>query len=424
MVDRDQANKIANSLHEYLIGSKGNTGQFGATATEMKHLYDGVDTSEKTLTTWWEKKATELIDLCPSDEAVYVYDQDTLTDKAQTLKSITAADQIFFATKANHNPEVLQNFYKNGLGFECVSEFEVQYVLELFPEIERSRILFTPNFASRSEYAKGLKTGVNFGVDSSYPLIHWPELFEGKEILLRIDPKTGKGHHAYVKTAGKRSKFGIPIEELAGLSVHCKKHNIKVVGLHAHAGSGILQTGHWREHADLLNRCREWFKDVRILDLGGGFGIQDKFHQVPLDFPAVQNSLQAFKKEFPDVAIWLDPGRYLVAEAGALLTRVTQVKTKADQHFVGVNTGMNSLIRPALYGAYHRIVNLSRKDDSISQNATVVGPICESADVLGRNIPMPDTQEGDVILVANAGAYGQVMSSSYNMREPAGELVI
>jgi len=424
VVDRDQANKIANSLHEYLIGSKGNTEQFGATATEMKRLYEGLDNEVAIPTTWWERKAKDLIDLCPAEEAVYVYDQETLSKNAETLKSIKAADQVFFAIKANHNPEVLQNFYNNGLGFETVSELEVQYVLKLFPDIDRSRILFTPNFASRNEYAAGLKTGVNFGVDSTYPLMHWPELFSGKEILLRIDPKTGKGHHAYVKTAGKRSKFGIPIEELQNLSEHCKKHNIKVIGLHAHAGSGILQTGHWREHAELLNKCREWFTDVRVLDLGGGFGIQDKFHQVPLDFNSVQKSLEAFKQEFDDVAIWLEPGRYLVAEAGALLARVTQVKTKADQHFVGLNTGMNSLIRPALYGAYHRIVNLSKKDEAITQNATVVGPICESADVMGRDVPMPETQEGDVVLIANAGAYGQVMASSYNMRDPAGEVVI
>ena len=424
VVDRDQANKIANSLHEYLIGSKGNTDQFGATATEMKRLYDGLDAEVTVPTTWWERKANDLIELCPNDEAVYVYDQETLTKNANTLKSIKAADQVFYAIKANHNPEVLQNFYKNGLGFETVSEVEVQYVLKLFPEIDRSRILFTPNFASRNEYAAGLKTGVNFGVDSTYPLMHWPELFTGKEIILRIDPKTGKGHHAYVRTAGKRSKFGIPIEELEALSAHCRKHKIKVVGLHAHAGSGILQTGHWREHAELLNRCRGWFRDVRVLDLGGGFGIQDKFHQVPLDFASVQKSLEAFKKEFDDVKIWLEPGRFLVAEAGALLTRVTQVKTKADQHFIGLNTGMNSLIRPALYGAYHRIVNLSKKDEKITQNATVVGPICESADVMGRDVPMPDTLEGDVVLIANAGAYGQVMASSYNMREPAGEVVI
>ena len=426
VVDRDQANKIANSLHEYLIGSKGNTEQFGATAIEMKRLYEGLesDTEVNVPTTWWERKAKKLIELCPEDEAVYVYDQETLTNKADTIKSITAADKVFYAIKANHNPEVLQNFYNNGLGFETVSEVEVQYVLKLFPEIDRSRILFTPNFASRKEYAAGLETGVNFGVDSTYPLMHWPELFSGKEIILRIDPKTGKGHHAYVRTAGKRSKFGIPIEELETLSIHCRKHKIKVVGLHAHAGSGILQTGHWREHAELLNRCREWFNDVKILDLGGGFGIQDKFHQVPLDFSSVQKSLEAFKQEFDDVEIWLEPGRYMVAEAGALLTRVTQVKTKADQHFIGLNTGMNSLIRPALYGAYHRIVNLSKKDEAITQSATVVGPICESADVMGRDVPMPETVEGDVVLIANAGAYGQVMASSYNMREPAGEIVV
>ncbi|NNM13630.1 MAG: bifunctional aspartate kinase/diaminopimelate decarboxylase [Gammaproteobacteria bacterium] len=424
VVERDQANKIANSLHEYLIGNRSNNGQFGATALEIQELIDAKKSSSKLAKSWWEARVNELLDVCPEDQAVYVYDRNTLSKKAHDLLSIQAADQVFFACKANHNPEVLKLFHQQGLGFECVSASELEYVTGLFPDIDPTRILFTPNFAARHEYALGLEKNVYLTVDSVYPLQHWPELFSGKDILLRIDPKTGKGHHAYVKTAGKRSKFGIPIEELPALSEHCARHHIRVIGLHAHAGSGILQTGHWREHAELLNECRRWFNDVRILDLGGGFGIQDKFHQVPLDIADVQKSLQAFKQDFPDLHIWLEPGRYLVAEAGALLARVTQVKTKADQHFIGLNTGMNSLIRPALYGAYHRIVNLSKLDAEIEQSASIVGPICESADVLGRNIPMPATSEGDVILVANAGAYGQVMSSRYNMREPAGEIVI
>jgi len=430
VVGGEQADKLASSLHEYLIGSQRDSSQFGPTATSLQEaalrdekMLEDLNQSF-THQAWWSQQADDLLAVCPENESVYVYNLDTVKKKAQQLDSLAAIDKHFYAVKANHNPDVLQTLHSAGVGFECVSLAEVEYILQLFPNLPRSSIMYTPNFATRHEYAEGLKLGTNFTVDSTYPLLHWPELFAGKNIFLRIDPKTGKGHHAYVRTAGKRSKFGIPIEELEMLAQHCEKQDINVTGFHAHAGSGILQSGHWREHADLLNQCREWFPNVSILDLGGGFGIQDKFHQSALDFSAIDKSLIDFQNQFPDLKLWLEPGRFYVAESGVLLSRVTQVKSKQDQVFVGINTGMNSLLRPALYGAYHRIVNLSCLQNKTELTATVVGPICESSDVLGRNVPLPKTSEGDVILIANAGAYGQVMSSSYNMREPAGEIII
>jgi bifunctional diaminopimelate decarboxylase / aspartate kinase len=130
------------------------------------------------------------------------------------------------------------------------------------------------------------------------------------------------------------------------------------------------------------------------------------------------------RAEHPQLEIWIEPGRYLVAAAGVLLARVTQLKAKGEVRFVGVATGMNSLIRPALYGAYHEIANLTRADERASELVSVVGPICESADVLGHDRLLPATREGDVLLIANAGAYGHAMSSQYNLREPAVERFI
>ena len=126
----------------------------------------------------------------------------------------------------------------------------------------------------------------------------------------------------------------------------------------------------------------------------------------------------------PGVALWIEPGRYLVAAAGALIARVTQTKSKDDVRYVGIATGMNSLIRPALYGAWHEIVNLTRLDEPATEIVNVVGPICESADFLGHDRLLPPTREGDVLLIANAGAYGRAMSSHYNLREPAQEFVL
>jgi diaminopimelate decarboxylase/aspartate kinase len=134
--------------------------------------------------------------------------------------------------------------------------------------------------------------------------------------------------------------------------------------------------------------------------------------------------LLAARQNRPNIALWIEPGRFLVAAAGALVARVTQIKSKDDVRYVGIATGMNSLIRPALYGAWHEIVNLTRLDEPPTEVVNIVGPICESADFLGHERLLPPTREGDVLLIANTGAYGHAMSSHYNLREPAIELVI
>ncbi|MCH7980921.1 MAG: hypothetical protein IID59_05400 [Proteobacteria bacterium] len=144
----------------------------------------------------------------------------------------------------------------------------------------------------------------------------------------------------------------------------------------------------------------------------------------PFDLARLDETLAEIKAAYPQYALWIEPGRFLVARAGVLLTRVTQIKGKGDMRYVGVGTGMNSLVRPALYGAYHEIVNLTRVDEAPSQTVTIVGPICETGDRLGTDRLLPPSREGDVILIANAGAYGYVMSSNYNRREVAREIVI
>jgi diaminopimelate decarboxylase/aspartate kinase len=160
-----------------------------------------------------------------------------------------------------------------------------------------------------------------------------------------------------------------------------------------------------------------------VLDLGGGIGVPDRPGQPEFNLPQLdQILLETLGSQ--GIELWLEPGRYLVAESGVLLARVTQLKNKGNFHYVGVATGMNSLIRPALYGAYHEIVNLSRLDEPADVPCRVVGPICESGDVLGESRLLPATQEGDLLLIANAGAYGRVMASHYNRRSPAEELFL
>ncbi|HEY7928757.1 MAG TPA: hypothetical protein VID71_02015, partial [Steroidobacteraceae bacterium] len=157
-------------------------------------------------------------------------------------------------------------------------------------------------------------------------------------------------------------------------------------------------------------------------------GVPDGSGQAQLDLSELDTVLSAARqgagRKRAGIQLWLEPGRYLVAAAGVLLARVTQLKSKDDVHYVGVVTGMNSLIRPALYGAWHEIVNLSRLDEPAVLTTNIVGPICESADFLGHDRLLPPTRGGDVLLIANAGAYGHAMSSRYNLREPAGEILL
>jgi len=196
------------------------------------------------------------------------------------------------------------------------------------------------------------------------------------------------------------------------------------VGLHAHVGSGILDPDAWTETARSLAELVGAFPDLEWLDLGGGLGVPSRPGQTALDLERVERGLAGLRPTLGALALRLEPGRFLVSEAGVLVSPVTQVRTKGGVRFVGVAAGMNALVRPALYGAWHGIHNLSRLDEPPVGPWHVVGPICESADVLGHDRLLPETRPGDVLLVESVGAYGFAMASSYNLRPPPGEVVL
>lgn len=418
VVDESQADKLCQQLHNLLIENNPQ----GFYYSKSWHEEFGIPTAVKT--PWWETEREKLLKLAQKHSPAYVYHSQTLVEKANELLSLKSIDQLFYAIKANPNPGVLETLFAKNLGFECVSIEELKHVLTLFPSIDRQRLLFTPNFAAKTEYEFALSLGCYVTIDSLYPLENWADSFADQSILLRIDPGVGAGHHKYVCTGGNESKFGITKEDLEKVSALTKRHNIKVIGLHAHSGSGILSPELWQQTASMLAAERERFPDVKIINMGGGLGVVDKPGQHPLDMAALDASLMAVKSRYRHLSLWLEPGRFFVAESGVILAKVTQCKTKGKVNFVGIETGMNSLIRPALYGAYHEIVNLTRLHEEKTGFVHVVGPICESSDTLGYDRLLPATHENDVILIANTGAYGRCMSSSYNLRAPAEEIVI
>jgi len=407
VVEQAQAQRLVDRLHALFFS--------GAEADTSAGAED---------TSWWRAGREAL--LAVADEATprYVYDGATVDGAAAALMGLSGADRVLFAMKANPHPSILRRLYAAGLGFECVSPGELARVFDVVPELDPTRVLFTPNFAPRSEYADALGRGVHVTLDDLHPLAAWPELFAGRSIFLRLDPGVGRGHHEHVRTAGARSKFGIDPDQLDRAAGLIADAGATVTGLHAHAGSGVLDPRAWEGTAVVLAQAAARFPDVEVLDLGGGLGVPERPGQAPLDMAALDASLARIRAAHPGYALWMEPGRFLVAGAGVLLARVTQVKRKGPITYVGVDAGMNSLIRPALYGAWHGIWNLTKLGEPLSMTATVVGPICESGDTLGTDRRLPETAEGDVLLIGTAGAYGHAMASHYNLRPPAGELVL
>ena len=421
VVDKQQGARLVSKLHASIIRSKGGDDVFGPS---WERLFDAAEPAARAADTWWMQRRDELLALAEERLNAYVYDRASVAEAAAGLLNLNNVDRILYAVKANFNRELLQVLDAAGVDFECVSPGEVRWLQDTIEDLDLSRILFTPNFAPRDEYRWALQQGLQLTLDNLYPLQAWPELFAGAELFVRVDPGQGRGHHEHVKTAGVHSKFGVPRFEIDELKRLVDAAGAKVVGIHAHSGSGILDPNNWRSVAGELVQIAERFPGVATIDLGGGIGIPEKPGDRPIDLQQLDETLAEIRESYPQYSLWLEPGRYLVARAGVLLTRVTQTKGKGEMRYIGVGTGMNSLIRPALYGSYHEIVNLTRADQAPSETVTVVGPICETGDRLGSDRLLPPTVEGDVILIANAGAYGYVMSSQYNRRKVAEEIVL
>ena len=423
VVEPAQARRLAQRLHGRLIVPDDGDELFGPAWEELTQparvAPAGADAP------WWAERRGELLKLAEERGATYAYSLDRVAAQAQRLRELESIDRVYYAIKANSNPGVLRRVRDSGLEFECVSPGEVRLLRELFPEHDPGRILFTPNFAARAEYGEALEAGVQLTVDNLGVLLDWPELFAGRELFLRLDPGVGRGLHRHVRTAGVHSKFGVPLFEVERAAEAAAAADARITGLHAHMGSGVMDPRAWAPIAETLLESLEHFPDAGVFNLGGGLGVPQHAGEQGLDLAELDADLARCRENAPrELEFWLEPGRYVVAEAGVLLARVTQVKGKSGARYVGVETGMNSLIRPALYGSYHEVHNLTRLDEPAARLVNVVGPICESGDVLARDRMLPECREGDVLLFANAGAYGRVMASNYNLREPAVEEVI
>jgi diaminopimelate decarboxylase/aspartate kinase len=422
VIDELQGDRLVRQLHERLIQSIGSDKVLGPTWQQLFATKERAPVAAN----WWEdaQKRHCLCDIATRESAAFVYDGATLDAAIAAVQRVGSVERWAYAMKANWHPDILRRVHAAGLMLECVSQGELEHAFACVPGLKPQDVLFTPNFAPRAEYEFGLSLGVWVTLDNQYPLKMWPELFRDREIFLRIDPGVGRGHHHHVRTAGVHSKFGVPINEADELEAAVRTAGARVVGLHAHTGSGIFDVANWTETGVLLADLARRFPEVCVVDLGGGLGVPEQLAQAEIDLAALDAGVAELRRKFPSLRFWMEPGRFLVAKAGVLVAVVTQLKGKGDVRYVGIATGMNSLIRPALYGSHHDIRNLTRLGEPQSECVNVVGPICETADLLGADRWLPPTVEGDVLLIATCGAYGRAMASNYNRRPPAAEFMI
>ena len=423
VIDEADADGMIAQLHAELIDSEampvGDATVFGPSWREITHG------RPQRPAPWWHAQRSTLLMLAEEGTPAYVYDLATVRARAQSLLDVDAIDRRFFAIKANPHPAILQALHAMGFGLECVSQGEIEHVFDRVAGIDPRRVLFTPSFAPRAEYEAAFERGVTVTLDNVEALRRWPETFRGRDLWLRLDLGRGDGHHAKVVTGGIASKFGLPLVAFDDFVSEARRLDARITCIHAHLGSGIDTTAHWQEVYAELAGFADSVGTVDTIDIGGGLPIPYKPDAEYFDLQAWAEGLAGIKAAWPRYALAIEPGRFLVAESGVLLAHVTQVVEKQGIHRVGLDAGMHTLMRPALYAAYHGIHNLSRLDEAHEAPCDVVGPICESGDVFGTGRRLPAaTREGDVMLIADAGAYGRVMSNTYNLRGLPREHVI
>lgn len=362
----------------------------------------------------------------------YYYDVELLK-KTLDIVSKEAAKypgfHIHYAIKANFNPRLLEIIAASGLGADCVSGGEVAAALKA--GVAPSNIVFAGVGKTDKEIALSLDAGIFCFNVESVPEIEAIDTLATErgvvaQVAVRVNPNIGAHTHANITTGLAENKFGINYEQLDEVIDFIEsKSNVKLTGLHFHIGSQILVMDDFIALCGRVNELQTMLNETRgmvllHINVGGGLGIRydapDKYN-IP-DFALYFATYSQHLKLYPGQQVHFELGRSLVAQCGSLITRATYIKKGTCKQFIIVDAGMNDLVRPALYSAYHRIENLSsKKADEVYD---VVGPICESSDVFCKDRKIPETQRGDIIAIRSAGAYGEAMAFGYNCRQLPG----
>lgn len=372
-------------------------------------------------------KKKNLSSLCANYiRPIYVYDLDFIRSRFQQLAEALAGVRLYFAVKANPNPQVLQCLKSAGAGADVVSLGEIKRALEsgFLPE----DIVYSGVGKTRHEITEALQLGVlQINVESLPELQRIGEIAEkmGKKahVALRLNPDVSIQTHPYIATGLRDNKFGMELSLLTELTACLKKYvkSLELVGVSLHLGSQMLEFSGYQEALTKLKASylslQKDFPTLRRFDFGGGLGVVYEKQDLELETRLLKEYAGITKGILGDLKCELqsEPGRWLVAHAGVLLTQVQYIKKTSAKTFVIVDSGMNHLIRPSLYEAEHQIMPLVQTSKKIT--CDVVGPICESSDFFLKDYELGQVAEGDYLAILDSGAYGYSMASTYNLQE-------
>ncbi len=363
---------------------------------------------------------------------LYIYDFDYIENRYTTLKDAFAGKKsiINYAVKANSNLSVIAHLAKLGAGADCVSIGEVKRALSA--GIDKYKIIFSGVGKRDDEIREALEQEIlllNLESEAEMKRVEMVAKELGKEarISIRVNPNIDPQTHPYISTGLHENKFGVEIDMAKRMYIYANKSAfLNPVGIHFHIGSQLTKLEPIREAcgivADLVRSLKAIKIDIKFFDVGGGIGVVYD-DEVTIAAEAYTQAIFDATKGL-DVTLLCEPGRYMVANAGAFFTKVLYEKVNDGKRFVIVDGAMNDLIRPSLYNAYHKIEAVLKDADAEKTPADVVGPVCESGDFFGKDVPLPPLEHNDLIVVHSAGAYGFTMASNYNTRAKAAEVAL
>lgn len=359
---------------------------------------------------------------------VYVYDGGKIANQIRSLKSAFSGSdvKVKYAAKALTNISILKLIRKHGAGIEVVSLEEAHIAMKA--GFTPSEIVFTPSGVAFGEIVNGVELGLSINIDNLPTLQKFGEKYKNTVPCgIRLNPHILAGGNFKISTGHSNSKFGISIYQLSQIRELTDKYNIQVQGLHIHTGSEITETDIFLKMAEILFSVAVDFPDLKFIDFGSGFKVAYKDGDLVTNVYDVGLKLSKIFNDFCQqygrkLELWIEPGKYIVSESGTLLVQANIIKSTPTVTFVGVNSGLNHLLRPMMYDAYHHIVNVSNPTGA-HKLYSVVGYICET-DTFGTDRKLNEVHEGDILAIKNAGAYGFSMSSNYNSRPRPSEVMI
>ncbi len=358
---------------------------------------------------------------------LYVYDTAIMDRQYQQLYNAFSVPKLKlnYACKALTNINVLKYFKSLGSGLDTVSIQEVWMGLKagFAPE----DIIYTPNCVSMEEIGMAVKEGVKINIDNTSILEEFGQTFPEVPVCIRINPHIMAGGSSKISVGHIDSKFGISVHQIPLVHRLVKATGLKVEGIHMHTGSDILDARVFLQGAEILFQVAEDFKDLSYIDFGSGFKVPYKEGGIATDIEDLGEKLSErfnlFTKKYGrELTLMFEPGKFLVSQSGYFFVKVNVVKQTTSTVFAGVDSGLNHLIRPMFYDAYHEIINVSRPTGK-QRIYTVVGYICET-DTFGVNRRLTEVQEGDILCFKNAGAYCSMMASNYNSRYRPAEVMV